>query len=182
MKNTTAHVNTAPLVFDQDNPNSVEQLKKFVKMINEYRSWLSDDVCYHQSQTRGQSKHRRVTIWSDHWRFLGELLYESPPYTHTAVISYCGGIVWTMKRVITLGESLPDDTISKVKFCITNAAKHYRENCPWCGLENYTDPSTGYHYEATYYNQGKDGFSIEESIRDPYGTLLWSAVCEGGCV
>lgn len=188
MKNANSNITTQHTthhgIFIPAIPGLVDDFKKFVAMVNDYLCFQQDDVCYHPSKTKGQARHRIITIGNDNWRFSGQLVREDMPYTDTAVFYYCDQKVWEMKRVITL---LPSDSRSheskiddKVRFCILAVSKNYNQDIPWCGPRYFTDVNTGLHYEAEYYSNEDDAsFSIEESIRDPEGVVVWSAVCEG---
>ena len=185
MKNANPYIkSTHHNFFSPNDPELVEEFKRFVIMVNEYLCLQSDDVCYHASRTKGQAKHRLITIKVDLWKFSGELIREEQPYTDRATFYYRGEKMWEMRRRITMmpaGSDLgKDGVLSRVQFCALAAAKNYNPDIPWCGPRYFTDDKTGLHYEAEYYDQGVDGFSIEESIRDPYGALLWTAICEGG--
>jgi len=201
MKNTNSNIKTIHPFFNQTDPELVEEFKRFVIMVNEYLCLQCDDVRYHPSNTRGQARHRMITIESsniedkiiggktvksDLWKFSGELIREGQPYTDRATFYYRGKKMWEMKRRITMvpsdSESRENGTVNRVQFCALAAAKGYNPDIPWCGPRYFTDDKTGLHYEADYYDHGAEGFTIEESIRDPFGSLLWTAVCEGGYV
>ena len=184
MKNTNSNIKTIHPFFNQTDPELVEEFKRFVIMVNEYLCLQCDDVCYHPSNTRGQAKHRNITIEDGHWKFSGELIREKHPHTDRATFYFRGKKMWEMKRRITMtpsdSESREGGAVNRVQFCALAAAKGYNPDIPWCGPRYFTDDKTGLHYEADYYDHGAQGFTIEESIRDPFGSLLWTAVCEGG--
>lgn len=188
MKNADTNINNIRIhpFFDQEDPELVRLFKNFVNMVNDYLCFQCEDVCYHPSMTRGKAKHRKITIQDGLWGFSGELIREDQPYTDRAVFTYCNEKIWEMKRRITMtpsdSNSHDNGIANRVQYCALSAAKNYNPDIPWCGPRYFTDDKTGLHYEASYYDHGEEGFTIEESIRDPFGSLLWTAVCEGGYV
>ena len=190
MKNANSNITTQHTtyhgVFDPAIPELVDEHRKFVAMANEYLAFQPYDVCYHASKTRGQSKHRIIKVIVEHWKFVGEILRESQPYTDTVELYYYNQKVWEMKRTITF---LPSDSSSreealtdKVKTCVLAAARSHDQGIPWCGPRYYNDDSCGLHYEARYSSDDDISFTIEESVSDYANNVVWAAVCKGGYV
>lgn len=185
MKNTNPNITTQHTIFIPAIPGLVEEFKGFMTMVKDYLYHQYDDVCYRPSNTKGKARHRNITIVNEKWRFFGQLIRESSPYTDTAEFYYCGRKVWEMKRTTTL---LPSDSCSgesevedKVHFCILAVAKNCDPDIPWYGSRHFNDNHTGLHYETKCYEDKDSGrFSAEELIKDSQGVAVWAATCEGG--
>lgn len=180
MKNTTQNIKNVKIhyFFSKEVPELVSDFKQFVASVNKYPLGLQNDPRYHKSATRGKSKGRTVTFEDGNWKFCGKLTREGQPYTEEAIFYFRGEEIWRMERHPMLLETAYQRE-DAVTHCMLAAAAEYDAETPWRGPQCLTDEAVQLQYESVY-SGTDDDFTIEETIRDAYGVILWMATCRGG--
>lgn len=180
MKNTTQNIKNVEIhyLFSKEVPELVSDFKQFVASVNKYLLGLQNDPRYHESATRGKSKSKTVTFEDGNWKFCGKLTREGQPYTEEAIFYFRGEEIWRMERNFRLYEAAYQHE-DAVTHCMLAAAAEYDAETPWRGPECILDDEVQLQYVSVY-SGTDDDFTIEETIRNVYGVVLWMATCRGG--
>ena len=180
MKNTTQNIKNAKThyFFNRELPELVDEFKQSIASVNKYLLRLQNDPQYHSSATRGKSKSKTVTFENENWKFCGKLTRKDQPYTEEAIFYFRDKEIWRMERKSQLSE-VAYQREDAIRHCMLTAAAKYDTEKPWRGPQCSLDEAVQLEYESVY-SGTDDDFTIEETIRDAYGVILWMATCRGG--
>lgn len=156
-------------------PYPKNQFRSFIEKVNKYLIDQKADKFYHGPKF-ATSTPQSFTFADDVWTLIGKRHMGNEPYVDEVVVMYCGREVWGMTRQITYGA-----TTDSVKLCMRAVAENYNKKKPWCGPDELIDKKTGMKYHAEYAGT-EASFTIEETIADASGKLVYSARCEGGYI
>lgn len=151
------------------------QFRSFIKKVNEYLIDQKTNRLYHGPKFATNTP-QSFTFADGVWTLIGKRHVGNEPYVDEVTVMYCGRSVWGMTRQTTYGT-----TTDSVKLCMREVAKNYDKEKPWCGPSELIDKKTGMKYQAEYTGT-EAGFTIEETITDTFGKVIYSARCEGGYI